>query len=204
MRPDDVELLESAVRAANPVRVASDLVESAAADGLRVSVKQRTRLVPGGTSDQPGAALELRAPDGSRRRRRPVGWPVAAVAFVLVLVVGGAAVVLLTSDDSQVPVGSSTDTTGAEAIQVVFDGEECTVEGPMSVPANTVVPVVLTNESNLPVQINVARLSPHQATGEVRAFDDLVEMQRAGGGVLWEDPMNWLWPSERYFGDHDY
>ncbi len=48
--------------------------------------------------------------------------------------------------------------------------------------------VVLTNDSEVEAEVAVARVYPHGVTGQERTFDDFVELQRAGGGVLWEDP----------------
>ena len=85
-----------------------------------------------------------------------------------------------------------------DVIWVAFDGQECLVTGSASYPAGTVMTVVLTNDSEVEAEVAVARVYPHGVTGQERTFDDFVELQRAGGGVLWEDPadpaspLNWL------------
>lgn len=84
-------------------------------------------------------------------------------------------------------------------INVEFDGRECSVTGPEVVPAGSVVPVVLSDDSDLSPKVILARLHQSYATGEVREFGDFAALQAAAGGVLWDDrgdvsesPLQWL------------
>ena len=140
---------------------------------------------------------------GRRRVVRPAVVVALAVAVAVVLVTGVAWLLDLGGDGPAdvPPVSTTTVDRGIDTmLQVTFDGVRCTVEGPDTLPAGTIVPLVLTNTSGDWAQAHIARLlEGHIATGEERTFEDFVELQAANGGVLMEDPsdlidspMNWL------------
>ena len=93
-------------------------------------------------------------------------------------------------------------------LSVTFDGNHCTIQGPSAIAAAAVVPVVFTNTSGTPADFHVARLGPNLAREE-RTFEDFVELQRASGGALRDDPanlgdspINWL-RTEPFSFDHN-
>lgn len=141
--------------------------------------------------------------------RRRVARPVIAVAgaAVAVLVAVVAATLIGGGGEDVAPVDTTVVDQGLyDVLRVTFDGSGCSVEGPGSIPAATIVPVVLTNTSGFGVQFDLAVLQGHIVTGEERTFEDFVELQRGSGGVLWDDPdnltdspANWLWPEPLSF-----
>ena len=147
--------------------------------------------------------------------RGRVARPVVAIALaaVAVLAVVAAATLVMGRGGDDVP---PVDTTVVErglydVLRVTFDGSGCSVEGPGSISAATIVPVVLTNTSSFEVQVELAVLQGHIVTGEERTFEDFAELQRAAGGVLWDDPdnltdspANWLWPEPLSFNRSAY
>ena len=168
-----------------------------------------TELDPSVSADPVATAVGKHTPELAEPfpvRARRVVRPIIAVAFgaaVVVAVVLAATVMLARGggEPADVPPVDTTiiEPDNYEVVHITFDGLSCTVEGPTSIAAATVVPVVLTNTSGSSVQFDLARLGRHIATGEQRTFEDFARLQRAGGGVLREDPdnlidspMNWL------------
>lgn len=155
-------------------------------------------------------------------QRSPVSAPRRAVRPVIAFAVGAVAVLAVVVAvtlglgrarlDGVPPVDTTIIDHGLDdVLRITFDGSGCTVEGPASIAAATVVPVVFTNTSGSGVQFEIARLSRHLVTGEERTFEDFAELQRAGGGVLWDDPdnpidspANWLWPEPPSFNRDAY
>ena len=148
--------------------------------------------------------------------RGRVARPVVAVAVgavvVLAVVVAATLVMGRGGGDDVPPVDTTVVERGLyDVLRVTFDGSRCSVEGPGRISAATIVPVVLTNTSSFDVQVELAVLQGHIVTGEERTFEDFAELQRAAGGVLWDDPdnltdspANWLWPEPLSFNHSAY
>lgn len=144
--------------------------------------------------------------------------------IVLFVVLASMVIVGCSSDDSGdspdstttlTPMSDPATTTTATdwLMQVEFDGNWCTVNGPTDIPNGTVVPIVFTNSSDLLVDFAVARLSDHGIGGAPAPYGDYDELQRATGGVIWDTtnvwdatyevrpdrPAEWLWNDLLWF-----
>ena len=145
-----------------------------------------------------------------RRMARPAAAFAVGVAAVLAVVVAVTLILGGAGGEDVPPVDMTVVDHGlSDVLRVSFDGSSCTVEGPRSISAATIVPIVITNTSGFEVQFDLAVLQGHIVTGEERTFEDFAQLQRAGGGVLWDDPdnliespANWLW-SEPLSFDRD-
>ncbi len=67
-----------------------------------------------------------------------------------------------------------------DVVEVAFDGQECVVSGPTSIPAGTGQAFVLTNTSDIPVDLEVATLRD-------QTLEDLAELPRAADGFVYDD-----------------
>ena len=131
-----------------------------------------------------------------------------ATAAVILLAVAIATIVLRSEPTSTVapaatlaPTETPVATTVSVAdpwdgvIEVAFDGRECVVSGPTSVPAGVGQPFVLTNTSGLLVELEVGNLRGI-------SFSELAEMQRAADGFVYDEEnrmWEWLWPEALSF-----
>ena len=176
------------------------------APDLRPDIEQRISS-QGATTPEPLVAAGPRSPWW----RGPL--TAAATATAILLMVAIAAIALRSEPTSTVapaatiaPTDASVDSTTISTadpwdgvIEVTFDGQECLVSGPRSVPAGVGQPFVLTNTSGLVAELEVGSL-------QGISFSELAEMQRAAGGFVYdvEDRMwEWLWPEAFSFDRED-
>jgi hypothetical protein len=167
------------------------------APDLRADIERRISS-PAATTPEPLVAVGPRSP----RWQGPLTSLATATAILLVVVMAAIAAIALRSEPTPTvvpaatiaPTDISVDSTMISAadpwngvIEVTFDGQECVVSGPTSVPAGVGQPFVLTNTSGTPVKLGVGSLRGASSS-------ELVEMQRAADGFVYEDPDQvWMW-----------
>lgn len=170
-------------------------LDSLEAPDLRADIERRIR-------DQVVTVSEAVVPARTRFLRLRGPLTATATAAVILLLVTIATISLRSETSSTAVPAATTYTTVDPAplsapdpwenvIEVTFDGQECAVTGPTSVPAGVGQPFVLTNKSGLQVKLEVGR------TEGRTTFAELAEMQRAAGGFVYfdEDRMfERLWP----------
>jgi hypothetical protein len=152
--------------------------------------------------------IERRAPDPLAPPRDPITespptpspWrgPLIALgtAAAILAIVAGIATLLLRNDPSATdsPAVSPTTTSGSReatpiapddpwtnVIEVTFDGQECVVNGPTTVPAGRGQAFVLTNTSDVLLDLRVGK--PIDTT-----FDELTQLQQAADGFVYDAP----------------
>ena len=172
------------------------------APDLRADIERRISS-PRATTPEPLVAVGHRSP----RWQGPLTSLATATAILLVVAI--AAIALRSEPTPTVapaatiaPTDASIDTPTASTldpwdsvIEVAFDGQECVVSGPTSVPAGVGQPFVLTNTSGLLVELEVGNLRGI-------SFSELAEMQRAADGFVYDEEnrmWEWLWPEALSF-----
>lgn len=167
------------------------------APDMRPDIERRISS-QGATTHEPFLAARPRSP----RWQGPL--TAAATAAAILLVVAIAAIALDSGPTSSVapaativPTDVPVDSTTIPAtdpwdgvIEVTFDGQECVVSGPTSVPAGVGQPFVFTNTSEQLVDLEVGSL--HGIT-----FSELAAMQNAEDGFYYPDldyTYQWVWP----------
>ena len=166
------------------------------APDMRADIEQRLDT-PAAPTLEPLLSARPRSPQW----RGPLVAAATAAAILLVVTVAIAAlrseptstvVPAATIAPTDVPVDSTTlpaTDPWEGVIEVTFDGQECAVSGPTSVPAGAGQPFVLTNTSGLLVDLEVGSL--HGKT-----FSELAEMQRAPDRFFYPDldyTYQWVW-----------
>jgi hypothetical protein len=159
------------------------------APDMRADIEQRI-------SSQAGTTLEPLRPERPRSPQWQGPLVAAATAAAILLVVVMAAIAALRSEPTPTvvpaatipPTDISVDSTTIPAtdpwdgvIEVTFDGQQCVVSGPPSVPAGVGQPFVFTNTSEQLVDFEVGSL--HGIT-----FSELAAMQNAEDGFYYPDP----------------
>jgi hypothetical protein len=159
------------------------------APDMRADIEQRI-------SSQAATTLEPLRPElrpRSPQWRGPLVAAATAAAILLVVVI--AAITALRSEPTSTvvpaatiaPTDISVDSTMISAadpwdgvIEVTFDGRECVVTGPTSVPAGLGRPFVLTNTSGTLVDLGVGSLRGTSSS-------EFMDLQRAADGFVYED-----------------